>query len=108
MRSKIFPCQSLARALTRDELTNLLIERDGPDCFYCGVGLKIFRFTQFYGIARGDYATFDHIIPKSKGGGFVVQNLVLACADCNSERGNSDAGEFLAKKMAQRFSCEAA
>ncbi len=31
--------------------------------------------------------TFEHIIPKCKGGSNDPWNLVLACYDCNQERG---------------------
>lgn len=30
--------------------------------------------------------TLDHLIPKSKGGGNGVWNLVLSCQDCNTDR----------------------
>lgn len=33
-------------------------------------------------------ATFDHVIPKSKGGRRTAQNIVLACQDCNELKGD--------------------
>lgn len=34
-------------------------------------------------------ATRDHIWPLSRGGGEGIDNIVLACRDCNSRKGNS-------------------
>ncbi|MEA5467916.1 HNH endonuclease [Spirulina sp. 06S082] len=33
--------------------------------------------------------TLDHLLPKSKGGSDCLENLRLACLECNQERGNS-------------------
>lgn len=38
-------------------------------------------------VPRGDYATFDHLKPRSRGGGH-KENVILACFDCNTKRGN--------------------
>lgn len=32
---------------------------------------------------------FDHVVPKSKGGPDVLENLQLLCSDCNKLKGNS-------------------
>jgi len=40
--------------------------------------------------------TLDHLIPKSKGGGGGIKNLVVACRECNEMRGNLSIMEFLA------------
>lgn len=42
-----------------------------------------------------DTATFDHIIPTSKGGTNQQSNLLLCCADCNSRKGNSSLVELM-------------
>jgi predicted phage replisome organizer len=58
--------------------TNLLL--DSPKtCAYCG--------------RTAD--TIDHIIPKSKGGKDVSENVVSACKSCNSSKSNKDLYEFL-------------
>lgn len=45
-------------------------------------------------------ATFDHIIPLSEGGAYSpTQNTVVACHQCNNERGTRDARIFLLEKM---------
>lgn len=50
--------------------------RDDFQCQYCGG-----RF-----LARD--LTFDHVIPWSKGGGTNYENIVSACAGCNSRKGD--------------------
>lgn len=48
------------------------------------------RFTCQY--CNGDFATseltFDHVIPKSRGGRTSWQNVVTACSPCNLQKGN--------------------
>ncbi|MFZ4103760.1 MAG: HNH endonuclease [Sediminibacterium sp.] len=38
--------------------------------------------------------TKEHIIPKSKGGKNNLHNLIYACFECNSFRGNKDYAEL--------------
>ena len=38
--------------------------------------------------------TKEHIIPKSKGGKNNLRNLIYACIECNSLRGNMDFNVF--------------
>lgn len=33
--------------------------------------------------------TVDHIIPKSKGGLDVIENMTLSCLKCNKEKGDA-------------------
>lgn len=35
-----------------------------------------------------DDATIEHIIPFSKGGSHVIENLTISCKPCNSSRGS--------------------
>lgn len=46
--------------------------RDGFKCVYCG---------------SPDDLTFDHVIPRSKGGRTSWQNIVTACSPCNLRKG---------------------
>ena len=46
--------------------------RDSFACQYCG---------------DGDELTFDHLIPRSRGGRTVWENVVTSCAACNLEKG---------------------
>lgn len=58
----------LASGLRFDVLT-----RDGFRCCYCG------RTPQDHGVALH----VDHVVPRAKGGGETLDNLVTACLDCN-------------------------
>lgn len=42
-----------------------------------------------------DNRTVDHIIPKSKGGKVIDENVMLATAEFNSLRGNRDIKDFI-------------
>lgn len=63
-----------------------LHEKFGGKCQHCGIQTNLGRFGP-------DRATRDHHIPRSKGGG-EGGNLILACAACNSTRGNRDPTEL--------------
>ena len=49
--------------------------RDNYTCQYCG---KKFPYSEL---------TFDHVIPKCKGGQTTWDNIVTACKNCNSKKG---------------------
>jgi 5-methylcytosine-specific restriction endonuclease McrA len=49
-----------------------LFLRDGFACQYCG---------------SGDDLTFDHVVPRSKGGRTNWTNIVAACSPCNFRKG---------------------
>ena len=55
--------------------------RDGYRCQYCGVRCTI------------DELTYDHVIPRSKGGHTTWENIVSACYDCNRDKANRTPGE---------------
>ena len=50
--------------------------RDGFVCQYCG------------GRFPTQDLTFDHVIPRSRGGKTTWENVVTACSGCNLEKGN--------------------
>lgn len=50
-----------------------IIRRDGFRCQYCG---------------SRDKLTIDHVLPRSRGGRDVWENLVAACVPCNNRKGN--------------------
>ena len=58
--------------LSRKERIELIIERDGPDCFLCGD-----PFT------KNQKMTIDHWIPKAAGGTEELENLRIAHKLCN-------------------------
>lgn len=63
-----------------------IFKRDGFSCQYCGTGKDL---------------TLDHLIPKSKGGKSSWTNLVTACKNCNTKKGDflpEDVGLKLFKK----------
>lgn len=57
-----------------------LIARDGACCHYCGV-----RTTRRLHNADTQ-AEIDHVIPISKGGGHVMENVVVSCRKCNNKK----------------------
>jgi len=50
-----------------------IFRRDGYQCVYCGTRNNL---------------TIDHVTPRSQGGGDSWANLVTACQDCNTKKGN--------------------
>lgn len=76
-----------------------LIHRDGIGCFYCGIECEDRKSNRDN---RDCVMSEDHIIPKSHGGTDDLDNLVLACRACNSQRGSFSAEDFLILKMAER------
>ncbi len=50
--------------------------RDHFSCQYCGVS------------QAANSLTFDHVVPRSRGGRTTWENVVAACADCNMRKGN--------------------
>lgn len=62
------------------EVREYLLEKFNRKCIYCGkehVALEI-----------------EHIIPKSRGGSNKIDNLGIACHDCNQKKNNMTAEEF--------------
>lgn len=50
--------------------------RDGFECQYC------------YDTFKANDLTFDHVIPRSRGGKTTWENIVTACRSCNIEKGS--------------------
>ncbi|CAN5503917.1 HNH endonuclease [soil metagenome] len=61
--------------LTRREV----FMRDGYTCQYCG--------------RRTHDLTLDHVIPRSRGGKHIWENLASACRTCNHKKGGKSVGE---------------
>lgn len=57
-----------------------VLRRDNFQCQYCG---------------RQDGLTLDHVLPRSRGGRDVWDNLVAACISCNNRKGNKTPEEAL-------------
>jgi 5-methylcytosine-specific restriction endonuclease McrA len=62
--------------------------RDGYRCQYCGVKCTIAELT------------YDHVIPRSKGGHTTWDNIVSACYGCNREKANRTPAEARMKLLA--------
>lgn len=69
-----------------------MFKQQGGLCYYCDVEMFLSDdVTKEYrqeNIMR--MASFEHIIPKSKGGTYKDTNAVCACHKCNTMRGNMD------------------
>ena len=50
-----------------------ILRRDEHQCQYCGNRKQL---------------TIDHVIPRSRGGKHIWNNVVIACATCNRKKGN--------------------
>jgi 5-methylcytosine-specific restriction endonuclease McrA len=62
------------RSVKRRISRRALFARDGWRCVYCGTG--------------GGRLTLDHVVPRSRGGASVWENVVTACAPCNLRKGD--------------------
>jgi 5-methylcytosine-specific restriction endonuclease McrA len=62
------------RAIQRKISRRALFARDGWRCAYCGT--------------TAGRLTLDHVLPRSRGGESVWENVVTACAPCNHKKGN--------------------
>ena len=62
------------RAIQRKISRRALFARDGWRCVYCG--------------ETGGRLTLDHVVPRSKGGDSVWENVVTSCAPCNLRKGD--------------------
>jgi hypothetical protein len=65
-----------------------VLKRDGYICAYCGQ----------------DATEVDHIIPRARGGGHELDNLVACCKPCNSRKGAIEEGVFLTQQLTDRKS----
>jgi 5-methylcytosine-specific restriction endonuclease McrA len=62
------------RAVTRRISRRVLFARDGWQCVYCG--------------SESTRLTLDHVVPRSRGGTSVWENVVTSCAPCNHRKGD--------------------
>ncbi|MGE1112969.1 HNH endonuclease [Priestia megaterium] len=64
------------------DFRDVVLNKYKNTCYYCG--------------SKGN--TIDHVIPRSKGGKTTFNNLVCACEQCNTEKGDFDLNKFLNTK----------
>jgi len=62
------------RTIQRKISRRALFARDGWRCVYCGTS--------------SGRMTLDHVIPRSKGGQSIWENVVTSCAPCNLRKGD--------------------
>jgi len=62
------------RAVQRKISRRALFARDNWRCAYCGMS--------------GGKLTLDHVVPRSRGGDSVWENVVTSCAPCNLKKGD--------------------
>lgn len=62
------------------EIREYLLEKFNRKCVYCG--------------KEGIPLEIEHIIPKSRGGTDRIDNLAIACRECNQKKSNKTAEEF--------------
>lgn len=76
-----------------------LWKAQGGLCYYCAKPTRFVIYPPGHTPRKRD-ATLDHVIPKSLGGvNAPRKNCVMACLQCNHERGTKDARLFLLEKM---------
>jgi 5-methylcytosine-specific restriction endonuclease McrA len=78
---------AIPRDLPRPERLAAILARDGGACVWCGRPL-----------APHDHdLTFEHVIPRLKGGPAWAENEVPACRACNRRRGHRAPSAYLAE-----------
>ena len=77
--------------------TRTLFDRQGGECIYCEIPMFLGEDVSELYIRHNQpkQATFDHILVKSKGGTYALDNGVCACEKCNSLRGSLDYNVFV-------------
>ena len=71
-----------------------LVRSVDSTCYYCGLQCR--RWPNHMRITK------DHKLPVSRGGSDAIDNIVVACKRCNSEKSNMTDEEFLSMWRPQR------
>lgn len=59
----------------------------GERCFWCDMLISWLAT-----VDSAEHATIDHVLPRCRGGGHDLVNIVASCKACNSARGNGSGG----------------
>ena len=78
---------AIPRDLPRPERLAAILARDGGACVWCGRPLA----------PHDRDVTFEHVIPRLKGGPAWAENEVPACRACNRRRGHRAPSAYLAE-----------
>lgn len=84
---------NIVGASSRNRMQNRIrahLRRHGTVCAYCDRALKVGTFNQPLSPSR------DHAIPLSRGGADSIDNIVIACRECNSDKGSLLPEEYMA------------
>lgn len=63
-----------------------IFERDNYTCQYCGISPRNKKETTKW--LEKHQLNLDHVVPRSRGGKTVWNNIVAACFKCNNKKGN--------------------
>jgi len=83
-------------------LKHFVSPQSNPNFTRFNVFLRVKFSCQYCG--SGDELTFDHLLPRSRGGKTNWDNVVTACSNCNVQKGGcllASSGMFLQKKPFQ-------
>ena len=69
------------------KLRDLLFQRQGGYCHYCGKMMRAMPKFQNGPISKRT-VTLEHLLPRSRGGITSVENCVAVHRECNEARGN--------------------
>jgi hypothetical protein len=87
------PAAPIPPHLPRPQRMAAILERDGGCCVWCSRPL-----------ALGDRAlTFEHVVPRLKGGPAWAENEVPACRSCNRSRGHAAPSLWLQERSESGF-----
>lgn len=84
MEDKPWNASKKHQRIMRKTIEKKLLERDGPDCFYC-----VRPFTEAFP------PTLEHFLSIQQGGNNHINNLALACEPCNLKAGSLPIAEKL-------------
>lgn len=86
------PELTVAPQLSRVARMRAILERDGGQCVWCSTPLEL---------GHRDL-TFEHVVPRLKGGPSWAENEVPACRGCNRRRGHVAPSVWLESARAPR------
>lgn len=96
----VFFAKAVAKHLRRQEkggyrksYKQRMFREFGGLCPYCLDRMRIHNHKDEK--VTGNVATIDHIVPRSKNGANIQDNLLVVCARCNLDKGNMGLIEFM-------------